>query len=211
MISVNTRRRLWLKGAAAYFVGGIPYALAAKRCLKTPKQTEGPFYPLQWPDQNNVDLTKGGRAQGEIIVVRGSVLDTDCAPIANAIVDVWQANRWGRYRHPKDSRNASPIDPHFYGLGRVKTQKSGEFVFKTIKPGSYAVGPNWQRPPHLHFKVWVNRETKVTTQMYFADEPLNDPDLIINSLSTAERSNVIVPFSKTKGISSGVFHLHIPI
>ena len=138
-------------------------------------------------------------------------MDTDCTPIADAVVEMWQANRWGRYRHPRDNRNASPIDPNFYGLGRVKTKKNGQFEFRTIKPGSYAASRDWQRPPHLHFRVRVNRDTKVTTQMYFADEPLNDPDLILNNLTSAEQSNVIVPFSKTKGLSTGNFHLHIPV
>ncbi len=207
---INRKRRLLLKSMAAYAIAGASQTWANERCDLTPPQPEGPFYPFRWPDQNRTDLTFAGKALGEIIILKGQLRDADCTPAKNALVELWQANHHGRYRHSRDNRNRAPLDPSFYGLGRVKTDHNGLFEFKTIIPGSYAAGPGWQRPPHLHFKVWHRNNVKFITQMYFADEPLNQSDLILNQIPENERHRVIVPFRETKGIKKGTFKLHIP-
>ena len=201
-------RRLILTGATMLTLSGVTPVLAASRCLSTPSQPEGPFYPLRWPEQNRQDLTFSGKALGETFVLQGQVMDSDCRPVANALVELWQANTFGRYRHRRDDRNRAKIDTNFYGLGRVKTNSKGEFEFKTIIPGSYAAGPAWQRPPHLHFKVWFNNRKRIITQMYFADNPLNNDDLILGQLSPVEQEQVIIPLRNTKAERKGRFNLY---
>ena len=112
------------------------------------------------------------------------VLDEDGAPVGGAMVEVWQANSAGRYIHPNDDDHA-PVDVNFYGAARLVTDESGSFELRTVKPGAYPVRPSsvWWRPPHVHFsvfgKVWLSR---LVTQMYFAGEPLNALDPILNAV-----------------------------
>lgn len=128
------------------------------------------------------------RAQGQLILLRLAVRDEDGSPIAGTMVEMWQANAAGRYAHPNDSDHA-PLDPHFHGNARVRTDASGNIEIRTIKPGAYPVpGPDrWWRPPHVHFsvwgKVWLSR---VVTQMFFPGDPLNEQDLIFNAVANAE-------------------------
>lgn len=206
--SPDKTRRIILTGAALLTLSSVTPALAGSRCMSTPLQPEGPFYPLRWPEQHRQDLTFSGKALGESFILEGQVMGEDCMPLANALVELWQANTYGRYRHARDNRNGAKIDPNFYGLGRVKTNSKGEFEFKTIIPGSYAAGPAWQRPPHLHFKVWVNNKKRIITQMYFEDNPLNNDDLILAQLSSAEQSRVIIPLRNTRAERKGVFNLY---
>jgi protocatechuate 3,4-dioxygenase beta subunit len=142
----------------------------------------------------DVDLTliqgHAKRAEGEIIHVRGRVFDTKGGVIANAFVEIWQANKWGRYIHYKDPSNA-PLDVNFQGWGQMYTDADGNYGFKTIKPGAYPAGPGWTRPPHIHFKVSGENFNPVTTQMYFPDEELNKEDRILLNLSEADRKMVI--------------------
>jgi len=202
-------RRMIITSTALLALSGVMPVLAASRCISTPSQPEGPFYPLQWPEQHRQDLTFSGKASGESIVIQGQVMNNDCTPVANALVELWQANTHGRYRHVRDNKNNAQIDPNFYGLGRIKTNKKGEYEFKTIMPGSYAAGPGWQRPPHLHFKVLVNNKKRIVTQMYFVDNPLNNSDLLLAQLSSTVQERVIIPLRKTKAESKGVFNLYI--
>ncbi|MFN0305211.1 MAG: protocatechuate 3,4-dioxygenase subunit beta [Burkholderiales bacterium] len=124
------------------------------------------------------------RALGQLIHLRIAIRDEDGSPVAGTMVEMWQANAAGRYAHPNDSDHA-PLDPHFQGTARVRTDASGMIEIRTIKPGAYPVpGPErWWRPPHVHFsvwgKVWLSR---VVTQMYFPGEVLNSDDLIFNAV-----------------------------
>jgi protocatechuate 3,4-dioxygenase, beta subunit len=177
--------------------GAIP---AAPSCPDpTPGQVAGPFYPSRRRADEDFDLTRiegvGGRAAGEVIHVRGQVLDEGCRPIADALVEIWQANAWGRYEHERDANNPRPLDPNFQGWGRVLSDPHGFYGFKTIKPGPYpADAQGWIRPPHIHFRVVRRGYHELVTQMYFAGEALNDPDYIRRSLTPAERERVTVAF-----------------
>jgi len=164
-------------------------------CEMTPKQTSGPFYPTQDQADKDVDLTiiKGHseRAEGDIIYVRGQVLDEECQPVAGALVEIWQANKWGRYSHQADT-NPAPLDPNSQGWGQAVTDKEGYYGFKTIMPGAYPASSNWVRPPHIHFKVWRRGYHELITQMYFAGQELNEKDFILMSLPKEERVKVII-------------------
>jgi len=147
--------------------------------VATPTQTEGPFYPVLDQADKDADLTKvQGRenvADGEVISVQGRIIDEAGLPVANAVVDIWQANAAGRYAHEADTTTA-PLDPNFQGWAIIKTDGEGNYRFKTIKPGAYPANEGWMRPPHIHFKVSRRGYREITTQMYFESEPLNDVD-----------------------------------
>ena len=165
-----------------------------KKKLWTPRQTEGPFYPAHEQQDKDVDLTQiegnPEKASGEIIHVRGRVLDMDGASIKNAFVEIWQANAAGRYRHHKEPSKA-PRDPNFQGWGQTYTDADGRYGYKTILPGAYPAGPGWTRPPHIHFKVTKQEYYPLTTQMYFPGNDLNKTDRILQDLPRAEQAMVI--------------------
>jgi protocatechuate 3,4-dioxygenase beta subunit len=132
------------------------------------------------------DLTRqhDGDPQGQRIVVQGRVLDGDGKPVRNTLVEIWQANAAGRYRHSVDTHDA-PLDPNFTGLGRCVTDDEGGYKFITVKPGCYP----WQnhhnawRPAHIHFSLLGRAfAQRLVTQMYFPDDPLFPFDPIFNSV-----------------------------
>ena len=115
----------------------------------------------------------GKSAIGERIVVRGKVLDESGKPVPNALIEVWQANAGGRYRHKNDSYLA-PLDPNFGGCGRCLTDSDGNYSFRTIKPGPYPWpnGGNDWRPAHIHFSIFGQAfAQRLITQMYFEGDP----------------------------------------
>ena len=124
--------------------------------------------------------------------------DEDGAPVAGAVVDVWQANAAGRYAHERDP-NPAPLDPNFQGWAIITADDEGRFRFKTIKPGAYPVGGGWTRPPHIHFKVARRGYREITTQMYFPGEPLNDVDRLIADVPAEKRSAMFATATDTEG------------
>ena len=133
------------------------------------------------------------RAQGEAIVIRGRILDEDLRPVRHTLVEVWNANAHGRYSHVIDAeRNDAPLDPHFYGFGRLITDREGRYAVRTIKPGAYVARRDiaWWRPPHVHFSI-VGAGVRLVTQMYFPSEPLNEKDYIFLIVPGADRPRVI--------------------
>ena len=143
-----------LGAAVATGIGGL--TVKASTADVTPPVEEGPFYPIHEQAERDFDLTRfnrtSERAEGELVIVEGQVLDDAGNPVADAFVDVWQANTWGRYHHEKDP-NPAPRDPNFQGWAQIVADKQGRYRLLTIKPGAYPVDKNWTRPPHIHFKV----------------------------------------------------------
>jgi protocatechuate 3,4-dioxygenase beta subunit len=132
------------------------------------------------------DLTMqhAGEPIGERIVVTGRVLDGDGRPVAHQLVEVWQANAAGRYRHQLDQHPA-PLDPNFTGAGRCLTGADGSYRFQTIKPGPYPWRNhlNAWRPAHIHFSLFGTDFTqRLVTQMYFPGDPLFALDPIYQSI-----------------------------
>lgn len=116
----------------------------------------------------------GGDAIGQRIVVYGRVLDENGRPVSGALVEVWQANAGGRYRHKKEGYIAA-LDPNFGGCGRAITDADGRYEFRTIKPGAYPWpnGVNDWRPAHIHFSVFGHAfAQRLITQMYFEGDPM---------------------------------------
>jgi len=178
-------------GAAAFGSG----VARAQQCVVTPQQTEGPFYPLDFALGTDADLTlaegRTAAARGDVIYVAGTVRDQNCTPVANALVEIWQAAASGRYNHPGDDSGLEP-DPNFQGFGRVLTDSAGRYMFKTIVPGKYPAAQGWERPPHIHFKISRRGYQEMITQMYFAGDALNDRDRILRAIPAAERASVMV-------------------
>ncbi len=164
----------------------------AANCLLTPRQTEGPFYPRGFggpPDDLFLPGQDGGLPDGEAILIVGRVTDRRCRPLPGAVVEIWQADRHGRYQHPRDRGGAR--DPHFRYWGRALSDGDGQYRFRTIVPGAYKVGFGWWRPPHVHFKVRKPGLDELTTQMYCPGHPLNAKDGILGRLPEDRREILI--------------------
>ena len=120
------------------------------------------------------NFNKHNEPIGERILVYGKLLDENSKPIPNSLIEIWQANSGGKYRHSGDTYKA-PLDPNFGGWGRCLTDENGNYYFKTIKPGAYPWpngGNNW-RPAHIHFSIFgLSFLQRLVTQMYFEGDPL---------------------------------------
>jgi protocatechuate 3,4-dioxygenase beta subunit len=156
----------------------------------------GPVFGDDAPDPADADLTRHGEGEplGERIIVQGRVLDEDGRPIRRALVEVWQANAAGRYRHEID-QHAAPLDPNFHGAGRCLTDDEGGYRFVTIKPGAYpwANHENAWRPPHIHFSLFGRAFVqRLVTQMYFPGDPLVEYDPIFHAVREPAARELLV-------------------
>jgi protocatechuate 3,4-dioxygenase beta subunit len=201
MTSVRLSRRQLLivsMGTAGAWL--VSRRVDAANCLLTPRQTEGPYYPTAAQiasqlDRDN-DLTRidgrTGQAKGQVLYIIGQVRDPECRPLSGATVEIWQASVDGRYNHPRDRHNPSPLDPNFQSWGRQITEQDGRYLFKTIIPGQYPAGPDWIRPSHVHFKIHKQGFQELITQMYFEGDPYLEKDRIFNAIPPAERERLVV-------------------
>lgn len=187
-----------------------PYKSTGRRGPRQPlvpiqhtlSEITGPIYGHNDVDPLDSDLTKnatrGGEALGERIVVTGRVLDDRGKPIADTLIEVWQANAAGRYIHKVDQHDA-PIDPNFFGAGRFVTDENGRYAMTTVKPGAYPWSNhhNAWRPSHIHFSLLGPCiSTRLVTQMYFPGDPLLPHDPIFNSTPDGKaRQRLIAKFS----------------
>jgi protocatechuate 3,4-dioxygenase beta subunit len=146
------------------------------------------------PSDNDLTRQHEGEPLGERILVHGRVVDEDGRPLRGALVEVWQANAAGRYRHEVD-RHPAPLDPNFSGAGRCLTDDEGRYGFTTIKPGAYPWGnhPNAWRPAHIHFSLFGRAfEQRLVTQMYFPGDPLFEYDPIFNAVRDPSARELLV-------------------
>jgi protocatechuate 3,4-dioxygenase beta subunit len=147
----------------------------------------------------DADLTTQheGEPLGERIVVSGRVLGLDGRPVPGTLIEIWQANAAGRYRHAND-RHAAPLDPNFTGAGRCLTDAEGRYRFVTVKPGAYPWRnhPNAWRPAHIHLSAFGRAFTdRLVTQMYFPGDPLFSADPIFQSVrDPAARRRLVSTF-----------------
>ena len=153
---------------------------------QTLSELTGPVYGHGAIGETDNDLTRqcAGEPQGERIVVSGRVLDEGGRPISNTLVEVWQANAAGRYRHANDNHPA-PLDPNFIGGGRMMTDHEGNYSFVSIKPGAYPWRNHYNawRPAHIHFSLYGTAFlSRLVTQMYFPGDPLFPYDPILQSI-----------------------------
>jgi protocatechuate 3,4-dioxygenase beta subunit len=153
---------------------------------QTLSEVTGPLFGHSALGPHDHDLTAHHAAPplGERIVLTGRVLDEGGRPVPGTLVELWQANAAGRYRHENDGHPA-PLDPNFDGYGRVLTDAEGRYRFVTVKPGAYPWRnhPNAWRPAHIHLSLFGPAfATRLVTQMYFPGDPLLPFDPIYNSI-----------------------------
>ncbi len=160
----------------------------------------GPVYGHESIEPGDNDLTlnarKTGEPIGERIVVTGRVLGDDGRPVANTLVEVWQANAAGRYIHVNDQHDA-PVDPNFLGAGRCMTDAEGRYKFTTVKPGAYPWmnHQNAWRPAHIHLSLFgPSIATRLVTQMFFPADPLLPQDPIFMSVPAGARDRLVSQF-----------------
>jgi len=180
---ICTRRKFLAQFAAG--VGAFSAAGAfAEELVRTPPQTEGPFYPDKLPlDTDNDLLVINDRITpgvGEITHLTGRILDARGEPVRNAVVEIWQCDNTGTYIHTADASRREH-DTNFQGFGRFLTGRSGEYYFRTIKPVPYV-----PRTPHIHFKIKGRGMEPFITQCYIKDHPGNAKDGIFNNVGDAK-------------------------
>lgn len=171
-----------------------PYKSTVRRAPSKPlitlphtlSELTGPLYGHNPIGDSDNDLTRQcpGEPQGERIIIAGRVLDEDGRAVSNTLVELWQTNAAGRYRHSKDNHPA-PLDPNFLGAGRAITDQDGNYRFTTIKPGAYPWRNhhNAWRPPHIHFSLFGPAlVTRLVTQMFFPNDPLLPHDPVLQSI-----------------------------
>jgi protocatechuate 3,4-dioxygenase alpha subunit len=156
----------------------------------TTSQTVGPFLHigLTWLMNDNL---AGPEVKGERVTIRGRVLDGDGQAVTDALVEIWQANAYGKYAHPDDTQD-KPLEPGFRGFGRVPTDQDGAFRFTTIKPGSVPGPGGKQQAPHLLVLVFMRGLLKhLVTRLYFPDEAGNAQDPVLERVPQDRRHTLI--------------------
>ena len=174
-IAAERRRTLFVLAGIALLpvaqVGAQSAVLAP-----TPSQPEGPFYPKTLPADRDSDLTQivghAAKAKGTPLYLSGRALMRNGRPVANATVELWQCDVYGRYHHAGD--DGVPRDENFQGYGVATTDADGRYAFKTIRPVPYG-----GRPPHLHVRLRPQVGGTLTTQIYITGDPV-DGDAVLS-------------------------------
>jgi protocatechuate 3,4-dioxygenase alpha subunit len=161
----------------------------------TPPQTVGPFFHggMLHESQN---VLASPKTRGERIRIEGHVYDGDRAPVADAVVEIWQANAAGRYAHPADQRDVT-LDPAFTGFGRAGTDAEGFFWFETVRPGTVPYLTQGQQAPHLNVAVFARGLLHhLSTRLYFSDETANTADPVLHRVPDGRRATLMAAPSK---------------
>lgn len=181
-MTMTSRRRLLCGASALAATAALPAGAAG--LIATPPQSTGPFYPLSLPLDSDNDLVivegRSERAAGTILHLAGRVLDADGRPVRGARLEIWQCDAFGVYHHPRDGGGLA--DANFQGFGATTVDDQGAYRFRTIEPVPYP-----GRTPHIHFKIAGPGFEPLTTQMYFADQPLNARDGLYRLLGEQAR------------------------
>jgi protocatechuate 3,4-dioxygenase beta subunit len=205
---LTSSRRVFLgrvaAGAAAVVAPGALFARGAfaDELVRTPAQTEGPFYPDKLPLDTDNDLLVINDditpAVGEVTYLSGKILDARGEPLRNALVEIWQCDNNGAYLH-SGTTNREKRDTHFQGFGRFLTGSTGDYLFRTIKPVKYP-----GRTPHIHFAVKINGRPKFTTQCYVKGDPNNERDGIYRGVRDPKaRESITVAFEPIPNARAG--------
>ena len=201
------QRRTLLRGSLALTLGGLIPSAVRAALQPTPPQTEGPFYPVELPLDSDNDLVqvtgKAVQANGTPLHLFGQVLDPAGQPLPGTLVEIWQCDAQGVYRHPADGGERH--DAGFQGYGQTVTDADGRYRFRTIRPVAYP-----GRTPHIHFKLAAPGGQSLTTQMYVAGESANERDEIWRSLGD-NADLVTVVLQPADDIEAGALSCSFPI
>jgi protocatechuate 3,4-dioxygenase alpha subunit len=159
--------------------------------LTTPSQTVGPFFSFALPYEGGDTLVAPD--DPEAIRIEGIVRDGAGEPLPDALVELWQANRAGRYAHPEDAREELPLEDGFTGFGRCGTDADGRFAFTTVKPGRVPGPEGSLQAPHIDVSVFARGLlNRLVTRIYFPDEvEANGADAVLASVDPARRSTLV--------------------
>jgi protocatechuate 3,4-dioxygenase beta subunit len=201
-LAVALRRRRFLAGCGISLAAFATPGAFAEELLRTPRQTEGPFYPDHLPLDTDNDLIVLNEALtpavGEVTYVSGRILDARGEPLRGALVEIWQCDSNGAYLHSRTG-NADKRDANFQGFGRFLTGSTGEYLFRTIKPVPYP-----GRTPHIHYKIKARGKEQLTTQCYIKGHPGNERDGLWRSLKDEKaRAALMVAFAPLPGAKAG--------
>ena len=158
-------------GVASSDAGSTPVDAGSQGCSTTGADIEGPYYRAGVPVRSELNLYG---EEGEALTLQGTVTDASCAPIANAVVEIWHADPQGGY-------DTASQEKRYYG--QASTDAEGFYAFSTLMPGRYLNGEIY-RPAHIHMKVFVGTQERLTTQIYFDGDPFSAGDAFFE----AERS-----------------------
>lgn len=197
----ESRRRVLRMMAMGAIFASRPGAYADE-LVKTPAQTEGPFFPNKLPLDTDNDLliinASTSQSAGEVAWVSGRILDATGQPLRNALVEIWQADANGAYLHT-GSDNGDKRDKHFQGYGRFLTGSTGEYGFRTIKPVPYP-----GRTPHIHYKITQGGKHLLTTQCYIKGHPGNARDGVLRGIKDPKQlESIMVDFKPVEGSRTG--------
>jgi protocatechuate 3,4-dioxygenase, beta subunit len=193
MESLLSRRSLLRGGLALGAVALATPGVFAEELSRTPRLTEGPFYPDRLPLDTDNDLLIVNNsitpAVGEVTHLTGRVLSRSGEPIRDAVVEIWQVDNRGVYLHSADSGQRQR-DTNFQGFGRCATGRRGEYAFRTVKPVPYP-----GRTPHIHVRVKRGGQELLTTQLFINGHPQNRGDGVLREIRNPfDRELVMVDF-----------------
>lgn len=157
----------------------------------TPSQTVGPFFHLGFFGTRSFGPLAGAKSKGQRVRLLCRVFDGDGTPVPDAMLEIWQANAEGRYRHPADLRENS-LDPALNGFGRFATATDGSCAFETVRPGRVPGPNNLMQAPHLNISIFARGLLKrATTRLYFAGDPANAEDPVLALVPEGRRGTLL--------------------
>ncbi len=171
----------------------------------TTSQTVGPFFSIGMCRSIKQNLADAG-VSGERVSIEGRVLDGDRLAVPDAILEIWQANSYGKYSHPEDDQD-KPLEANFTGYGRIPTNDEGTFRFTTVKPGQVPDPDGKLQAPHIVVSVFARGLLRrLVTRIYFPDEPANASDFALKLVEPSRRGTLI---AKKLSPGAGVFEWNV--
>ena len=170
------------------------------RVPRTPPQTTGPFFPIGMLWDTALSTVAIAGEPGMRIRIEGRVLDGAGEPLRDVVVEIWQADAAGRYRHPADRWDGTP-EEGFSGFGRSGIGADGCFTFDTIRPGRVPLADGSLQAPHIVLQVFGRGLLDhLTTRIYFPGDPANATDPILSRVPVDRRATLVARPATADGV-----------